>query len=485
MKSVRKIIKSIFFLITFTKGLVFTQDNAQVIFPFQEGAIPPAAPSNLTLSNASGYPHLNWVTNNEPDLTESNIYRKLEGADTEFIKIATINHATTTFTDYTVLIGDFLDPTVEYYITTIDLSSNESNPSNIVFTFHEPKKFLVGQTSHTDTLSYSNITNDTFELYLDEIALVVHKMPADGIIKGLNIPIASWGDSTGRLVIEMYTLNYPLDSTGNQYDSTLVDENGWLGYYPHSSNDSIILPHYQWGSDENFWNTFGDSGVCTGIPSVANSFPPLWQLTWYGDFAACTMDPFNHSVGDNNWMYTQDFNWEPEMEEGEYIGIYIKYYSGNNNSPISFYASDSSAFTDPWRLLTFNTQCNGPSGEGGWHIRSETINAELAIEYEESSTDYSGDLPSSIYLYPNYPNPFNAITNIKYDLPIESKINITIYDILGREIINLTNTIKQTGTHTIKWNGLNNLNEPVNSGIYIVKLTTQNNIQTKKLVLIK
>ena len=60
-------------------------------------------------------------------------------------------------------------------------------------------------------------------------------------------------------------------------------------------------------------------------------------------------------------------------------------------------------------------------------------------------------LPSSYYLYNNYPNPFNPITNINYDLLEESFVNITIYDMLGNVVNNLVNT-KQSSGYKSKWN---------------------------------
>lgn len=75
---------------------------------------------------------------------------------------------------------------------------------------------LNSQTIVTDTLSYRAVATDSFHLYLNEIGLVIHKMPVDGKITAINIPIASWGDSSGLLEIEMYNLNYPFDSSGNQ-----------------------------------------------------------------------------------------------------------------------------------------------------------------------------------------------------------------------------------------------------------------------------
>lgn len=94
-------------------------------------------------------------------------------------------------------------------------------------------------------------------------------------------------------------------------------------------------------------------------------------------------------------------------------------------------------------------------------------------------------IPTNFALHPAFPNPFNPVTTIKFELPTDSEINLTVYNIMGQEVITLINTTKKAGVHTIKWNGTNRHNEPVSSGMYLVRITTQNNFQTQKLVLMK
>ncbi|MBN1407289.1 MAG: S8 family serine peptidase [Calditrichaceae bacterium] len=93
---------------------------------------------------------------------------------------------------------------------------------------------------------------------------------------------------------------------------------------------------------------------------------------------------------------------------------------------------------------------------------------------------------NNIVLYPNYPNPFNPSTTIKYQIPISSQVSIKIYDILGCEIKTLVNEVKSAGVYTAKWNGKNIHEEQVGHGIYYYQLKTSNGfIETKKMMLIK
>ena len=72
-------------------------------------------------------------------------------------------------------------------------------------------------------------------------------------------------------------------------------------------------------------------------------------------------------------------------------------------------------------------------------------------------------------LFSNYPNPFNPTTKIKYNLPYNSKVEITIYDIMGREVKSFSDISKTSGSHELEWNGTNNYGEKVSSGIYLMK----------------
>lgn len=70
----------------------------------------------------------------------------------------------------------------------------------------------------------------------------------------------------------------------------------------------------------------------------------------------------------------------------------------------------------------------------------------------------------------NYPNPFNPQTMIQFTIPEAGHLNLTVYDILGREVIKLTDEYKNAGKHAIKWNGVDRDGQRVGSGIYFCRL---------------
>ena len=89
-------------------------------------------------------------------------------------------------------------------------------------------------------------------------------------------------------------------------------------------------------------------------------------------------------------------------------------------------------------------------------------------------------IPKQILLHQNYPNPFNPITSITFELPVDSDVQLSIYNLTGKKVRTLIHEIKEAGRHTIQLNG-NNLS----SGIYFYALDTPSNKLVKKLVLIK
>lgn len=108
-----------------------------------------------------------------------------------------------------------------------------------------------------------------------------------------------------------------------------------------------------------------------------------------------------------------------------------------------------------------------------------------SIESEEKITI----IPDDFRLAPVHPNPFNPITNITYDVPVESSINISIYDLAGRKLEDLVNTSVQAGRFNTTWNA-----EKYSSGVYFVTMlarkgfsggTAPSFTSTQKVVLLK
>ena len=88
-------------------------------------------------------------------------------------------------------------------------------------------------------------------------------------------------------------------------------------------------------------------------------------------------------------------------------------------------------------------------------------------------------------LIKNYPNPFNPVTTLRYDLPENSHVNITIYDMIGRQVKNLINQTQDAGYRSVRWNATDDYGKPVSAGIYLYQIQAGEFVQTKKMVLLK
>jgi len=95
------------------------------------------------------------------------------------------------------------------------------------------------------------------------------------------------------------------------------------------------------------------------------------------------------------------------------------------------------------------------------------------------------NLPDQVQLYPNYPNPFNPITNIAFSLSKYSLVDLKIVDIEGRQIRHLLSNGFAAGRHGVSWNGTNDLGAAVGSGIYFMVLRAEGKVLSQKLSLIR
>jgi len=103
------------------------------------------------------------------------------------------------------------------------------------------------------------------------------------------------------------------------------------------------------------------------------------------------------------------------------------------------------------------------------------------------STDVAVDLTGTTDLHQNYPNPFNPSTTIKYAIRERTWVNLSIYDVSGQLVKTLVDDMQspKPGGYTVNWNGKNEANQSISSGVYFYKLVTKDFAETKKLVILK
>ena len=97
----------------------------------------------------------------------------------------------------------------------------------------------------------------------------------------------------------------------------------------------------------------------------------------------------------------------------------------------------------------------------------------------------AGNIPNGLVLFPNSPNPFNATTEIRYALPIDCEVKLTIYDIAGRKVRELVDNHQNAGCKSAIWDGRDSYGNSVASGVYIYRLDAAGEVFTKRMLMIK
>lgn len=126
-----------------------------------------------------------------------------------------------------------------------------------------------------------------------------------------------------------------------------------------------------------------------------------------------------------------------------------------------------------------------------YHTRS----AAGQYAFDEAHPDFAGvsvalsgvtdALPTEFALAQNYPNPFNPDTRIDYALPIDSDVELSIFNVLGQKVTTMSLGRMPAGNHSVTWHGTDADGSQVASGIYFYRISAENFAATKKMMLLK
>lgn len=112
-----------------------------------------------------------------------------------------------------------------------------------------------------------------------------------------------------------------------------------------------------------------------------------------------------------------------------------------------------------------------------------------SVEFGSSVVSLSGSvsagLPTVFELDQNYPNPFNPTTDIAFALPVQSNVELTVFNVLGQKVATLASGVMPAGKHQITWKSTNDDGQAVASGVYFYRLTTDKFTDTRKMLLLK
>jgi len=122
---------------------------------------------------------------------------------------------------------------------------------------------------------------------------------------------------------------------------------------------------------------------------------------------------------------------------------------------------------------------------GTYSYRLKQIDYDGTFAYSDEVVVEVDLAPQNFELFQNYPNPFNPTTTIQFQVPKASDVSIVIYDMLGQEVISLFSENVQAGSYSVEWNGINNAGLKMSSGSYIYRMTADEFVKTKEMILLK
>ena len=265
-----------------------------------------------------------------------------------------------------------------------------------------------------------------------------------GVVTEMPIPMLDGEED----IPEVYMI-FNEDSTGMEIEITEDEDYG----------DMIDTSYFDWfATSDSLW-LFEDEWICDGGEGYTDSFSSEEECN-----EECNTDCYYDEDNDGMAIYyefsddtlfisvteypCEDFNdYDECIEEGE-MDLFI----GELEDIQDFYIH--------------NTLVMLPTGD-------DVSLADVTV------------MPEKFTLHQNYPNPFNPVTTLRYDLPENGNVNITIYDMLGRQVKTLINQNQDAGYRSVVWNATNNYGEPVSAGIYLYQIQAGEYMQTKKMVLLK
>ena len=145
------------------------------------------------------------------------------------------------------------------------------------------------------------------------------------------------------------------------------------------------------------------------------------------------------------------------------------------------YLGENELFGGNWGIYPFTESCN--------IYISDRSNGLFVVDFPDCGTDLESvneiPNPKIFLLHSGYPNPFNPIITLRYDLPEQSFVTLTIYDLIGREITQLVHTTQEAGFRSVQWDATDMDGKTVSAGVYLYQIRSGEFVQTKKMVLLK
>ncbi|MFA4838722.1 MAG: CotH kinase family protein [Candidatus Neomarinimicrobiota bacterium] len=280
-------------------------------------------------------------------------------------------------------------------------------------------------------------------------------------IDGQQITALFEADSTSSVTVVINEINYKSESSFDPGDwielynpgETSLDLSGWV-FQDSEDDHAFELP------SQTILPPDGYCVICNDTVAFRMLFPSVRNIVGNVDFGLSSAGELIRLYDDSGILvdsvrYRSDLPWPTESNGG----------------------GATLALIDPLlnNALPENWAASEPYGTPG------AENNETDVE---KSSDLS-EIPTTFSLNQNYPNPFNASTMISFTLPIDCFVEIAVFDLKGKDMIQLVKREMPVGYHRIEWSGTDKWGNLVSSGLYLYVLKAGNYRECRKMVLLR
>jgi PKD repeat protein len=456
----------------------FTINSRIYITPIPPGTDPGDESSNLQIRNIIAYDESDefsrlLIIEDVNDISLENIYTN------KFIRAEALSDVNIKHYHYTgrpnvpgdralLLIGDEFEPTT----LTIDSSLFTDCYFYAIITGHFDTVNISNSTfSANANIRFQNVENATIRN-----SIIWYSAITDlGNLNLIDINYTNIFGGIDSLQVEDATINWGADNI----DQDPLFCNPDSGDYTLAENSPCV------GTGEN-----GANMGAFGVGCDPYNFSPTdFSLIEPSNNSEIIIDASN--VDNGSIM----FSWDESTDANGDLLMYLMRATSNeigNHGIDTSSTSFSVSYTD---MIEDMTENNATVATIEWtvHVTDgiDTVEAEnapftISIDGSYAMNSFAETLiPEVFVLHQNYPNPFNPVTILRYDLPENSIVNITIYDMMGREVKTLVNQTQDAGYRSVVWDATNDYGKPVSAGIYLYQIQAGEYIQTKKMVLLK
>lgn len=295
------------------------------------------------------------------------------------------------------------------------------------------------------------------------------------------------GSETSKGFIGSFSFAYEAIYTANFFDSEATGQATGTGATAKTTEEMTTLA------------TFTDAGWDFEIETT-NGTDDYWDMDLSGSY--------NDGYPFLDWQNGGDTALPVELAGFSAhcagLAVVLKWATESETDNLGFILERADGNTSSWQVIaSYQTEaalssCVNSSSHTEYSFTDNTAQAGVRYSYRLSDVNTQGSitvhsslsivvaaLPLTTTLAKAYPNPFNPRTTITWELAADGEVNLTVYDMLGRKVRELSTGYRSAGSYQVTWNGADDSGVSAASGSYLIRLQTDDTNQVQKVMLIK